>query len=88
MTDETKRELGAWLQYFLIALAAELGAWIALFPNQPGSDINIAGYFELKVEPHLYAWFVIFLVLCAVRITIKSISKRARRTNTPSQPTA
>lgn len=76
MRSETKNDLLTWAQYFLIALLAELGAGMALFPSQPGSDINLYGYFQKRVEPHLYTWLVIFLALSSARLISRLISRR------------
>jgi hypothetical protein len=77
MRSETKTELSTWAQYFLIALLAELGAGMALFPHQQGSDINLYGYFQKRVEPHLYVWLLIFMILSTIKVLSRLASKKA-----------
>jgi hypothetical protein len=85
MTDDTRRELRVWTQYFLVSLIAELGASVATFPNQPGNEINLAGYFDLRVLPHLYAWLLIFVAISSLRLVARSIlrSKGASKRSKP-----
>ena len=70
MKKEIMNEISLSLRYFFIALMAELAAGAALLPNQKGNDVNIAGYFELEMLPHLLAWFIAFVLLCAIWVTI------------------
>lgn len=78
MKKEIENEISLSVRYFLIALTAELAAGAALLPNQPGNDINIVGYFELKMLPHLLAWFIAFVLLCAIRMATIVFRMRAR----------
>jgi|GEM_PF-6660403 len=75
MTSQTKSRLVVWTQYFLIALIAEWGAGMALFPHEPGNDINLQGYVQKKVLPHLFWWFLIFMFLSAAKLTIGLIAR-------------
>ena len=79
MKREIENEISLSVRYFIIALIAELAAGAALFPYQQGNDINIAGYFELKVLPHLVAWFIAFVFLCAGWMLL--VLLRVRRSN-------
>lgn len=85
MIKDTKDDLVTWAQYFLIALLAELAAGMALLPYQQGNDINIYGYFQKTVQPHLYMWFVIFMTLSALRFTFRLISRRKIKNHSSSR---
>ena len=66
MTNETKKDMRAWTQYFVIALIAEVGAGIALMPIEEGNDIGVYGFFQANVQPHLYIWFIIFMIISSI----------------------
>lgn len=76
MKKVTKDDLVAWVQYFFIALLAELAAGMALLPYQQGNDINVYGYFQKTVQPHLYIWLIVFMILSALRFFILLISRK------------
>jgi hypothetical protein len=85
MTKDTKDDLVTWVQYFLIALLAELAAGMASLPYEQGNDINIYGYFQKRVQPHLYVWFIIFLTLSALRVAFRLILKRRIKNHSSSR---
>jgi hypothetical protein len=79
VTQQTKSSLAVWVQYLLIAFIAEWGASMALFPYEPGNDINLHGYIQKEVVPHLFWWFIIFMVISLVKLSVGFISRRGRK---------
>lgn len=80
MTNEMKRELITCVQYFVIALIAEVGTFLVLiFRSCDGCQYSLAMAWRNMESPRLWPWFVIFLTLSAGRILIFYITSHYKQ---------
>jgi hypothetical protein len=71
MTSEMKGELTTWIQYFAIALAAEIGTFFVLmFRSCDGCQYSLETAWRTIERPRLVPWFVIFALLGAGRFLV------------------
>ena len=72
MRREIKRELKTWVQYFLIALAAEVLSFVAFLPDCDNCAYQVSTLFQHVFSeyeaPRLPVWFTIFTVLSGFRL--------------------
>jgi p-aminobenzoyl-glutamate transporter AbgT len=81
MTPEVRRELKTWAQYFVIAFAAEMVAFVIGFtPHCDNCAYQVSALFQHLYweyeQPRLRFWFATFLVLSAIRFLIFSASRK------------
>jgi hypothetical protein len=83
MTKTVKQELIILIQYLVIAFIAEVGAfigWVSRAAYERGEDYSLYSIFLKYEEPRLLWWFIVFLLLSAVRLLTLSASRRFKGT--------
>jgi hypothetical protein len=53
MAKKISINIRGWVVNFVLGLAAVFGTEVALFPNEPGNDINLYGYYQIRILPRL-----------------------------------
>jgi hypothetical protein len=83
---EKKCSITNWIIYFLTGLAAVWGTEMALFPDEPGNDINLHGYYQKNIEPRLLWWSIIFFGLSAIKLVIWLIATKGTKEEGAPEP--
>jgi hypothetical protein len=71
VTNEMKRELKTWIQYFAIALAAEVGTFFVLiYRSCDDCQYSLELAWRIIEAPRVLPWFAIFALLSIGRFFI------------------
>jgi uncharacterized membrane protein len=77
-----KREITTFLQYFVIAILALIGAETIIFLIVVGSEtgeINMAGYFHKNLDGRLFWMSIFFFIIGILRLFVLMVTNRVRR---------
>ena len=81
MAKKISINISGWMVNFVLGLAAVFGTEVALFPNEPGNDINLYGYYQVRILPRLLWWSIIFIVLSSFKLVLWMITRKETRSD-------
>ena len=82
MTEQIKRELKTFAQYFAIALVAGVGAFVTFMPEAGEGEFAVAVNIKeawRNYQPVMRAWLVGFAFLGVIRLLLIHIIRHRRK---------